>query len=93
MFDYLGGILSYMAIAIPIFAGAYTDLTSAELSELISKVTIASLTFLRPVTSPVSEPLLLTPQNAFVSIYLVNCFSQIIDLSSSLCDVAGYTHR
>lgn len=68
MFDYLGGILSYMAIAIPIFAGAYTDLTSAELSELISK-------------------------NAFVSIYLVNCFSQIIDLSSSLCDVAGYTHR
>ncbi|XP_071972961.1 lysosomal cobalamin transporter ABCD4 isoform X2 [Engystomops pustulosus] len=67
-FDYLGGILSYMAIAVPIFAGVYKDLNSAELSELISK-------------------------NAFVSIYLVSCFSQIIDLSSSLCDVAGYTHR
>ncbi|KAG9481663.1 hypothetical protein GDO78_010744 [Eleutherodactylus coqui] len=68
LFDYLGGILSYMVIAVPIFAGVYRDLSAAELSELISK-------------------------NAFVSIYLVNCFSQIIDLSSSLCDVAGYTHR
>ncbi|KAM3920058.1 lysosomal cobalamin transporter ABCD4 isoform 1-T1 [Leptodactylus fuscus] len=67
-FDYLGGILSYMVIAVPIFAGVYRDMSAAELSELISK-------------------------NAFVSIYLVNCFSQIIDLSSSLCDVAGYTHR
>ncbi|XP_077123521.1 lysosomal cobalamin transporter ABCD4 isoform X2 [Ranitomeya variabilis] len=67
-FDYLGGSLSYMIIAIPIFAGVYNEMSSAALSELISK-------------------------NAFVSIYLVNCFSQIIDLSSSLCDVAGYTHR
>ncbi|XP_040268263.1 lysosomal cobalamin transporter ABCD4 [Bufo bufo] len=67
-FDYLGGILSYMIIAVPIFAEVYRDLSAAELSELISK-------------------------NAFVSIYLVNCFSQIIDLSGSLCDVAGYTHR
>ncbi|XP_040189696.1 lysosomal cobalamin transporter ABCD4 [Rana temporaria] len=67
-FDYLGGILSYMTIAIPIFSGVYNDLSSGELSELISK-------------------------NAFVSIYLVNCFSQLMDLSSNLCDVAGYTHR
>ncbi|XP_073494272.1 lysosomal cobalamin transporter ABCD4 isoform X2 [Phyllobates terribilis] len=67
-FDYLGGSLSYMIIAIPIFSGVYSEMSSAALSELISK-------------------------NAFVSIYLVNCFSQIIDLSSSLCDVAGYTHR
>ncbi|XP_072284960.1 lysosomal cobalamin transporter ABCD4 isoform X2 [Pyxicephalus adspersus] len=67
-FDYLGGILSYMIIAIPIFSGVYNDLSAGELSELISK-------------------------NAFVSIYLVSCFSQIIDLSSNLCDVAGYTHR
>ncbi|XP_018430598.1 PREDICTED: ATP-binding cassette sub-family D member 4, partial [Nanorana parkeri] len=37
--------------------------------------------------------LAISPQNAFVSIYLVSCFSQIIDLSSNLCDVAGYTHR
>ncbi|KAM9294346.1 lysosomal cobalamin transporter ABCD4 [Gastrophryne carolinensis] len=68
LFDYLGGILSYMVIAIPIFSGVYDDLSAAELSELVSK-------------------------NAFVSIYLVSCFSQIIDLSSSVCDVAGYTHR
>ncbi|XP_068108312.1 lysosomal cobalamin transporter ABCD4 isoform X2 [Hyperolius riggenbachi] len=68
VFDYVGGIMSYMIIAIPIFSGVYNDLSAAELSELISK-------------------------NAFVSIYLVNCFTRIIDLSSSLCDVAGYTHR
>ncbi|XP_053331604.1 lysosomal cobalamin transporter ABCD4 [Spea bombifrons] len=67
-FDYLGGILSYVVIAVPIFTGVYGDLSAAELSELISK-------------------------NAFVSIYLISCFSQIIDLSSTLCDVAGYTHR
>uniref|UniRef100_A0A8C5Q020 ATP binding cassette subfamily D member 4 n=1 Tax=Leptobrachium leishanense TaxID=445787 RepID=A0A8C5Q020_9ANUR len=67
-FDYLGGILSYMIIALPIFTGVYGDMSAAELSELISK-------------------------NAFVSIYLINCFSRIIDLSSTLCDVAGYTHR
>ncbi|KAM4690871.1 lysosomal cobalamin transporter ABCD4 isoform 2-T2 [Rhinophrynus dorsalis] len=67
-FDYLGGILSYVIIAVPIFTGVYADLSPAELSELISK-------------------------NAFVSIYLISCFSKIIDLSSSLSDVAGYTHR
>ncbi|KAG8448932.1 hypothetical protein GDO86_015847 [Hymenochirus boettgeri] len=67
-FDFLGGILSYMIIAVPIFTGMWADLSPAELSELISK-------------------------NAFVSIYLISCFSKIIDLSSSLCDVAGYTHR
>uniref|UniRef100_A0A6I8R322 ATP binding cassette subfamily D member 4 n=1 Tax=Xenopus tropicalis TaxID=8364 RepID=A0A6I8R322_XENTR len=67
-FNYLGGILSYMIIAVPIFTGMYADLSPAELSELISK-------------------------NAFVSIYLISCFSKLIDLSSSLCDVAGYTHR
>ncbi|XP_053552947.1 lysosomal cobalamin transporter ABCD4 [Bombina bombina] len=67
-FDYLGSILSYIIIAVPIFTGVYGDLSPAELSELISK-------------------------NAFVSIYLISCFSQIIDLSSSLCDIAGYIHR
>ncbi|XP_039597628.1 ATP-binding cassette sub-family D member 4 isoform X2 [Polypterus senegalus] len=67
-FDYFGSILSYMVIAIPIFAGVYDALTPGELSSLISK-------------------------NAFVSIYLINCFSQLIDLSSTVSDVAGYTHR
>ncbi|XP_058844016.1 lysosomal cobalamin transporter ABCD4-like isoform X1 [Acipenser ruthenus] len=67
-FDYLGSILSFMVIAIPIFAGVYDKLTPGELSALISK-------------------------NAFVSIYLISCFSQLMDLSTTVSDVAGYTHR
>ncbi|NWX17971.1 ABCD4 protein, partial [Aegotheles bennettii] len=67
-FDYLGSILSYVVIAIPIFSGVYSDLSPTELSALVSK-------------------------NAFVSIYLISCFSQLIDLSSTVTDVAGYTHR
>ncbi|XP_069345003.1 lysosomal cobalamin transporter ABCD4 isoform X6 [Eulemur rufifrons] len=67
-FDYLGSILSYIVIAIPIFSGVYGDLSPTELSTLVSK-------------------------NAFVSIYLISCFSRLIDLSTTLSDVAGYTHR
>jgi len=36
--DYLGSILSYVILAIPIFAGVYDDLPPAELSALISRV-------------------------------------------------------
>ncbi|XP_061467711.1 lysosomal cobalamin transporter ABCD4 isoform X2 [Rhineura floridana] len=67
-FDYLGSILSYVVIAIPIFNGVYGDLDPAGLSSLVSK-------------------------NAFVSLYLIGCFSQLIDLSTTVSDVAGYTHR
>lgn len=37
-FDYMGSILSYIVIAIPIFAGVYDDMTPAEISALLSKV-------------------------------------------------------
>uniref|UniRef100_A0A8D0QXT7 ATP binding cassette subfamily D member 4 n=1 Tax=Sus scrofa TaxID=9823 RepID=A0A8D0QXT7_PIG len=67
-FDYLGSILSYVVIAIPIFSGVYGDLSPTELSTLVSK-------------------------NAFVCMYLISCFTRLIDLSTPLSDVASYTHR
>lgn len=39
-FDYLGSILSYIVIAIPIFSGVYGDLSPTELSTVVSKVRI-----------------------------------------------------
>ncbi|MBZ3876539.1 ATP-binding cassette sub-family D member 4 [Sciurus carolinensis] len=67
-FDYLGSILSYVVITIPIFSGVYGDLSPTKLSTLVSK-------------------------NAFVCMYLINCFTRLIDLSTTLSDMASYTHR
>lgn len=41
-FDYLGSILSYIAIAFPIFLGTYDDLIAPDLSALISAVSFAT---------------------------------------------------
>lgn len=66
--DYLGSILSYIAIAVPIFAGRYDNLSDADLAMLIG-------------------------QNGFYSIYLINCFTKLIDQSIQMTDVIGTAHR
>ncbi len=40
MFDYLSAILSYILVAIPIFAGSYDNMDSVDLSSLISRVCV-----------------------------------------------------
>ncbi|KAM5129524.1 lysosomal cobalamin transporter ABCD4 isoform 2-T2 [Mantella aurantiaca] len=66
------------------------DYLGATMSYMIIAIPIFSGVYNDLSAGELSE---LISKNAFVSIYLVNCFSQIIDLSSNLCDVAGYTHR
>lgn len=67
-FDYAGTIVSFIVIAIPLFAGTFDHISTSDLAQLIS-------------------------QNAFVSIYLINVFTRIIDLSDSFTLIAGTTHR
>ena len=38
MADYVGSILSYIIVAIPIFSGVYDDKSSTDLSAIISAV-------------------------------------------------------
>ncbi|KAF2356891.1 ABC transporter type 1 transmembrane domain [Trinorchestia longiramus] len=68
LFDYLGSILSYLAIAVPIFTGVYNDVDSTTLSAIISK-------------------------NGFVCIMLSSSLSGLVDLCTSVVQVAGATHR
>lgn len=42
-FSYFGSILSYLIVALPIFAGAFADKDPSEMSEIISKVIHTSL--------------------------------------------------
>ena len=68
MADYVGSILSYIVVAIPIFSGKYDELSPTDLSALIS-------------------------QNSFVTMYLINCFTKLIDMSSKVTNMAGAAHR
>ncbi|KAL7319957.1 hypothetical protein PS15m_003032 [Mucor circinelloides] len=67
-FSYLGSILSYLIIAIPIFAGVFDGKDASELSAIISA-------------------------NSFVAMYLIYLFSTIIEQSTKLSDLAGFTAR
>ncbi|ORY94202.1 ABC transporter transmembrane region 2-domain-containing protein [Syncephalastrum racemosum] len=67
-FSYFGSILSYLIVAIPIFAGVLDDKDPSQLSEIIS-------------------------QNSFFAMYLIFRFTTIIEQSSKLSDLAGYTAR
>ncbi|KAI7876940.1 hypothetical protein K492DRAFT_134633, partial [Lichtheimia hyalospora FSU 10163] len=67
-FSYFGSILSYLIVAMPIFAGAFAGKDPSEMSEIISK-------------------------NSFFSMYLIFKFSNVIEQSSKLSDLAGYTAR
>lgn len=48
-FDYMGSIISYLALAVPIFTGRYDHLSSAELSSIISQVKSLGSFFLKIV--------------------------------------------
>jgi ATP-binding cassette subfamily D (ALD) protein 4 len=91
MADYLGSILSYVILAIPIFSGIYDDLTPSELSALISEVS-NQYVFMKLYI--VWKLILLGfLQNAFVTIYLISCFTRLIDMSIQVTDIAGTAHR
>ncbi|CAG7733533.1 unnamed protein product [Allacma fusca] len=68
LFDYLGSIVSYFIIALPLFAGLYDHYSPSDISALISK-------------------------NSFIAMYLIYQFSQLVDISIKVTDVAGVTHR
>ncbi|RCI00985.1 ATP-binding cassette sub- D member 4 [Rhizopus azygosporus] len=67
-FSYLGSIISYFLVAIPIFTGALDGKDAGELSSIIS-------------------------QSSFVIMYLIFLFSTILQQSTKLSDLAGYTAR
>lgn len=68
IFDYLGGILSYILLAFPIFNGDFDSVSPSDFSSLISA-------------------------NSFIFMYLINCFTRLIDLSLKAAEVAGNAHR
>jgi len=107
--DYLGSILSYVILAIPVFGGVYEHLSPADLSALISRVITAEILWYKLCVfeccniSVVCQTLNLCwdvdlsvcvlCQNAFVTIYLINSFTRLIDMAVLVADIAGTTHR
>lgn len=66
--DYTGSIVSYAVLALPLFAGVFSDLTPSKLGALISA-------------------------NAFITMTLISCFTNMLDLSSKTTTLASTTHR
>lgn len=54
--DYLGSILSYIILAVPIFTGQYDDLSAAELAQLISAVSVRGQCYLTKLTVATTVP-------------------------------------
>lgn len=63
-----GTILSFLALAVPVFQGHYDDTPDSELAGIISK-------------------------NAFFVLYLLNKFTNLIELADSISQLAGYVAR
>ncbi|XP_033125750.1 ATP-binding cassette sub-family D member 4-like [Anneissia japonica] len=66
--DYIGSIVSYIIIAIPVFSGDYSGMTPQDISSLVSA-------------------------NSFICMYLIYSFTQLIDLSNKVSEIAGLSHR
>ena len=49
LFAYVGSIISYIVIAIPIFSGYYDDLSEAELADLISENSFVCINLVRAI--------------------------------------------
>ena len=85
-FDYSGAILSYIAMALPVFVfRTYDDLSAETLASTISKV------FLSIIRVNIFNHTV--AQNAFITMYLINCFTRLIDLSEKASVVLGTTQR
>ncbi|KAL3874416.1 hypothetical protein ACJMK2_037433 [Sinanodonta woodiana] len=64
------------------------------LGSILSYITIGFPIFLGVYNSlSASELSALISKNAFVVIYLISCFTKLIDLSAQVTDLAGTTHR
>ncbi|XP_041352935.1 lysosomal cobalamin transporter ABCD4-like [Gigantopelta aegis] len=86
--DYLGSILSYIALAVPIFLGLYNSLTAVELSALISKNAFVTIYLISSFTK-------LIDLSAKVTDMAGNAHrvGQLLEILSSLQDESGEDHK